>query len=74
MPRISKDKAKRRTVPLVMIEGNMEILLNNTVYVSGISLRMIDHPELDGKAVVLIVKGVNQEQADELGFQTTVDE
>jgi hypothetical protein len=58
---------ERHTVPLVMIEGNMGVLLNNTLPVQGISLKWSD--EFPG-AVVLLVHGVDREAADALGFQT----
>jgi len=60
-------RTERHTVPLVMLAGNMQVLLNNTLPVQGISLKWSEEfPE----AVVLLVHGVDREAADELGFQT----
>jgi hypothetical protein len=64
--RISKMDDGRVSVPLVMIDGNMDILLNHLVPCKGVSLRWSeDHAH----AVVLVLHGADQEAADHLGFQ-----
>ena len=58
---------ERIEIPLVMLPGNMQVLLNNQLSVQAISLKWSEeYPN----AVVLLVHGVDQEQAAELGFQT----
>jgi hypothetical protein len=60
----------RAIVPLVMLPGNMEILLENRIAVQGISLKWSDdYPN----AVILVIHGVDKEQSEALGFQTRPD-
>jgi hypothetical protein len=55
----------RVSVPLMMLRGNLECLLENTLPVNGISLKWY------GPAgVILVVHGVDREVAEEIGFQT----
>ena len=61
------DEPERIEIPLVMLRGNMEILLNNKLPVKAISL---DWSEEYANAVILVVHGADQEVAKELGFQT----
>lgn len=64
---LTKLDTGRVAVPLVMLEGNMDVLLNNKVPVEGISLKWSnDYPE----AVILVVHGLDAVAATELGFQT----
>ena len=57
----------RVAVPLVMLEGNMDVLLHNTLPLTGISLRWSNEfPD----AVILVVHGHDREAAEELGFKT----
>lgn len=58
----------REQIPLVMLPGNIKVLLENTVPVTGISFRF-DH-EYKG-AVVLVVTGLDPKDAKRLGFKTT---
>jgi len=60
-------KPKRTSVPLVMIEGNLEILLHNRLPVQAISLTPDEDTE---NGVVLHLHGIDREEADRLGFQT----
>lgn len=58
---------KRVAVPLVMIEGNLDILLNNRMPCEAVSL----HPAEDSEnGVVLHFHGIDREEADRLGFKT----
>ena len=61
------NEPERIEIPLVMLRGNMEILLNNKLPVKAISL---ERSEEYASAVILVVHGVDQEVAKELGFQT----
>ena len=66
------EETERVTVPLVMLPGNMQVLLKlaeegQHLNVAGISLKW---SEEFPAAVVLLVSGVDKEQAEELGFQT----
>ncbi len=59
---------ERITIPLVMLPGNMEILLNNVVPCKGISLvRSEEYVE----AVVLTITGLDPVACEELGFKTS---
>ena len=64
---ITQLEGGRVAVPLVMLDGNMDVLLNHEIPLRAICLKWSDEfPE----AVVLIVHGIDQEKAAELGFQT----
>lgn len=66
---ITKLEGGRVAVPLVMLDGNMDVLLHNEIPLKAISLKWSDEfPE----AVVLIVHGIDQEVAASLGFKTKV--
>jgi hypothetical protein len=67
MERLSEGRV---AIPLVMIEGNMDILLENTIRCTGISLKRIISDEFSGQAVVLTIHDRDKEQCAELGFQT----
>jgi len=67
---VEPDEPERVTVPLVMLPGNMQVLLNNQLHVAAISLKW---SEEFPNAVVLLVHGVDREQAAELGFQTKAE-
>jgi hypothetical protein len=65
---MAKQDDTRITVPLVMLDGNIDVLLNNTLPVEGISLRRY------GPAGVVLTVHMSPEQkehAKELGFRTT---
>jgi hypothetical protein len=64
--RIKKMGDGRVTVPLVMLDGNMAILLENEIPCQSISLRW---SEEHAHAVVLVVHGADKEKAAELGFK-----
>lgn len=56
----------RVSVPLVMLDGNMQVLLDNVVPCAGISLKWSpDHVN----AVILVIHGPDYEAAGELGFK-----
>lgn len=57
----------RVEIPLRMLAGNLEILLEHTLPCTGISLKY-DPETLDG--VLLMLHNVDQETADRLGFRT----
>lgn len=64
---------KRFSVPLSMLEGNVDILLElgkngQQLNCSGIS--MLPDPKSMGNAVLLYVHGIDREQQAEVGFQT----
>ncbi len=61
------NEPKRIEIPLVMLRGNMEILLNHKLPVNAISLAWSEEYV---NAVILVVHGVDKEAAKELGFQT----
>jgi hypothetical protein len=60
-------EVKRISVPLVMIEGNIDILLENRIPVEAVSLCRDEDSE---NGVVLIMHGLDREVAEELGFKT----
>ena len=56
----------RVAVPLVMLDGNMDVLLNHTIPCTGISLVWSEeYPE----AVVLMVSGADHDECKRLGFK-----
>jgi len=57
----------RVAVPLVMLPGNMEVLLNNRIDVSGVSLVPHDGTVVSGEAVVLMFHFRDEER--ELAIQ-----
>jgi hypothetical protein len=67
MADLKEPEDDRVEIPLVMLRGNMDCLLNNIVPVNGISLRWSkDHVN----AVILVVHGIDHEVAVKLGFKT----
>jgi hypothetical protein len=66
-------EVKRVAIPLVMIEGNMDILLENTIPCAGVSLSWYpaEVPGFSGQGVVLHVHNVDHTVAGQLGFQMT---
>jgi hypothetical protein len=69
MERIDKD---RISIPLIMLDGNMETLLEKSIPVASISLRKVEGVS-HLPSVILMVSFVNEEQkeaARELGFRT----
>lgn len=56
-------KPDRESVPLMMIVGNIDVLLENTVPCSAISLRRFD------RGVVLVIHNGDHEVMDAIGFK-----
>jgi hypothetical protein len=61
---------ERFTVPLRMFPGNMDVLLEGTLPVSGISLKWDD--KTNGAAVILMIDGTEEDRKvwKERGFKT----
>jgi hypothetical protein len=62
---------ERVSVPLVMLPGNMDVLLNHMIPVKGISLRKYASDYFPDLAVVLVTHGTDKEIAEALGFKST---
>ena len=58
---------EREQIPLRMFKGNIHALLNGTLHLNGISFER--DPEVKN-GVILIVHGVDEESAKEIGFTT----
>jgi len=65
----NNEKQDRFSVPLYMIEGNMGVLLENTLNCEGISFKRYTPPDSDAEGVVLMIHNADKEQAVEIGFQ-----
>lgn len=60
------DEDGRIQIPLRMLEGNIDVMLNNRIPCAAVSF-MLDPTVKHG--VILVFHGLNHEDADELGFK-----
>lgn len=58
----------RVSIPLVMLEGNLDVLLNNTIPCTGISL--VRHASGRGVVITINRTAEQREICEELGFRT----
>lgn len=62
---------ERVRVPLAMLKGNMELLLEETVPVNGISLRWANEGDPDQEIILVLHFGPGErENAHAMGFKT----
>jgi hypothetical protein len=59
----------RITVPLVMLPGNMDILLEHPIPCTAVSLVRYSQDDMISEGVVLVLHNADKERAAELGFQ-----